>query len=271
MRFILFSITLIFAGLHALAQETDSTDIKQYHLFNPVPRNQMRDFSIDRPDVTESPISVDAGHFQFEGDLYKWSKATQGTSGRVVNVFNGLYKMGLSHSWDIHIGIELYNLYQDAEGNTVEKGYGNTTIRLKKNFWGNDGGTRTALGMIPYVTFPTSAVDEDILFGLAFPFSYDLNENYGAGAQFQFDFAPNEEGDYEMSYLQTVVLGGPVIGKLDFYIEGVGVFSSGSTIFSANGGLIYNISDNVKVDVAANQGLVDDAPTRVYVGLSFRI
>ena len=66
MRFILFSITLIFAGLHALAQETDSTDIKQYHLFNPVPRNQMRDFSIDRPDVTESPISVDADTFNLK-------------------------------------------------------------------------------------------------------------------------------------------------------------------------------------------------------------
>jgi hypothetical protein len=56
----------------------------------------MREFSIDRPDVTESPITVDPGHFQFEGDVVKWSKDTQGDSERTINVINGLYKMGLA-------------------------------------------------------------------------------------------------------------------------------------------------------------------------------
>jgi hypothetical protein len=262
---------LILLCTQLYAQQTQETSTKPYHIFNPVPRNAMRDFSIDRPDVTESPITVDAGHFQFEGDLYKWSGANQGNNERVINVFNGLYKMGLTKSWDIHVGVEMYNLYKDPEGKTIEKGYGNTTIRLKYNFWGNDGDKKTALGMIPYVTFPTSPIDEDILYGLAFPFSVDINENYGAGAQFQFDFAPDENGNYVMSYLQTVVIGGPVIGPLDFYAEAVGIFSEGPTTYSANGGLIYNINPNVKIDIATNIGLVKDAPTRVYAGLSFRI
>jgi len=255
----------------AKAQEKDSANVKDYHLFNPVPKNAMRDFSIDRPDVTESPISVDAGHFQFEGDMYKWTGARQGKEDRTINVFSGLYKMGLTHSWDIHIGIEMYNIYQDADGNTQEKGYGNTTIRLKHNFWGNDGDTQTALGMIPYVTFPTSPVDEDILYGLAFPFSYGLSDNLDAGAQFQFDFAPDEKGNYVMSYLQTLVLGGSLVGNFDFYVEGTGVFSQGPTIYLANGGLIYNVNNNLKIDVATNIGLVKEAPTRAYLGLSFRI
>jgi hypothetical protein len=33
-------------------------------LLNPTPRSLMRNFSTDRPDVTESPYTVDAGHFQ---------------------------------------------------------------------------------------------------------------------------------------------------------------------------------------------------------------
>ncbi|MFN8337134.1 MAG: transporter [Cyclobacteriaceae bacterium] len=259
------------AGITVNAQESDPEKKRSYNLFNPVPKSEMRIFSIDRPDVTESPMTVDAGHFQFEGDLFKFIKPQQGKSERAYNIVNGLYKMGLSDSWDIHIGIEMYNLYQDAEGNTVEKGYGNTTIRLKYNFWGNDGGTRTALGAIPYVTLPTSPVDEDVAFGIGFPFSYGINDSYSAGAQFQFDFVPDGTGNYSMSYLQTIVLGGPLAANLDFYIEGVGIFSKDATILTANGGLIYNVTPNVKIDVATNLGLVDDAPTRAYVGLSFRI
>lgn len=258
-------------GFAVTAQETESDSKRSYNLFNPVPKKEMRDFSIDRPDVTESPVTVDAGHFQFEGDMFKVIKANQGLSYRAINIVNGLYKMGLSDSWDIHIGLELYNIYQDPEENTYAKGYGNTTIRLKRNLWGNNGDTKTALGIIPYATFPTSPVDTDIVFGVGFPFSYTLTDSYSAGAQFQFDFIPDENGDHSLSYLQTVVFGGTLAGNFDFYVEGLGIFSSTVTTYSANGGIIYNATDNVKIDIATNLGLVDEAPTRLYLGLSFRI
>lgn len=270
LRTSVFSILWI-TGFTAGAQETESDPKRTYNLFRRVPKSEMRVFSIDRPDVTESPMTVDAGHFQFEGDLFKSNQYTQNDKSRAFNIMNGLYKVGLSDSWDIHLGVELYNIYKDSEGETVEKGYGNTTIRLKHNFWGNSGDTRTALGIIPYVTLPTSPVDKDIFFGIGFPFSYTINDNYGAGAQFQADFVPDGEGSYTFSYLQTIVFGGTLAGNLDFYIEAMGIFSDAVNIYTANGGLIYNISDNVKVDVATNLGLVDDAPTRLYVGFSFRI
>jgi hypothetical protein len=38
-------------------------------LWDPVPRDRMRPLTTDRPDLTESPISVDAGHVQAELDL----------------------------------------------------------------------------------------------------------------------------------------------------------------------------------------------------------
>lgn len=259
---------LCLAGFAVNAQETEPEHKKSYNLFRPVPKNEMRDFSIDRPDVTESPITVDAGHFQFEGDVFKIIKLNEG---RVYNMVNGLYKMGLSASWDIHIGLELYNIYQDAEGNTLKKGYGNTTIRVKHNFWGNDGNTRTALGMIPYITLPTSPLDTEIFYGIGFPFSYTLTDALGTGGQFQFDFVPDPEGGYQLIYLQTVVLGGTLTGNLDFYVEGQGNFSRERATYSANGGLIYNVTDNVKIDVATNVGLTNEAPTRAYLGLSFRI
>jgi hypothetical protein len=269
MKLTSYPLILAFTCLCIAKSTAQDNKTKPYTLFNPVPKNEMREFSIDRPDVTESPMSVDAGHFQFEGDLFKVTMLEG--AGRAINVFNGLYKMGLNKNWDIHLGVEMYNIYQDDDGNTLEKGYGNTTIRLKRNLWGNKGDTKTALGIIPYVTLPTSKVDDEVTYGVGFPFAYTLTDALGAGAQFQFDFVPDGEGGHDLSYLQTVVIGGALVGALDFYIEGMGIFSNGNSIYTANGGLIYNAADNVKIDLATNLGLTDESPTRVYLGLSFRL
>ncbi|HYG18841.1 MAG TPA: hypothetical protein VD816_07925 [Ohtaekwangia sp.] len=261
-------ILLIALSTHGLQAQDTLSSTESYHLFNPTPREKMRGFSIDRPDVTESPMTVDAGHFQFEGDLIKWAGEEQGKGVQTINVMNGLYKMGLTHSWDIHVGVELYNIYQDSEGNTQDKGYGSTTIRLKHNFWGNDGEGETALGVIPYITFTP---DNEIVYGVGFPFGYALSNKLGLGLQSQFDFIPAGPDGRDVSFFQTIVIGGPLVGNLDFYVEAFGAWTPGSQIFTANGGLIYNASENVKIDIATNQGLNKESPTRVYLGLSFRI
>lgn len=270
-KLVLFSIVLFLGSIAAQAQQDTEN---RYSLFHATPKDQMRDFSIDRPDVTESPITVDGGHFQFEGDIIKWTKEGGTGGAELLTYMSGLYKIGLSHTWDIHIGIEAYNVLKDSEGNTLDKGYGATAVRLKHNFWGNDGDNKTAFGMIPYVLFPSGNIfdRQKVIYGIGFPFSYTLSETLGLGAQPQVDFIPDEEtGDYDMSYFQTIVLGGPVIGNLDFYVEGLAIFFKGNANYLANGGLIYNVSDNVKIDIATNIGLNKEAPTRAYLGLSFRI
>ena len=97
--------------------------------------------------------------------------------------------------------------------------------------------------MIPYVSFTR---DNETIFGIGFPFSYTISEKLDLGAQAQFDFIPVGEGR-DMSYFQTVVLGGPLVGELDFYLEGLATFFQSEQYLSANGGLIYNVSPNVKV------------------------
>jgi hypothetical protein len=260
--------------LFVLSFEIHAQDAKpKYHLFNPVPRAELRDFALDRPDVTESPQTVDAGHFQFEGDVVKWARPDRESDGTVF-LWNGLYKMGLTKNWDVHVGYELYNINPNVEGADSPDGHGALTFRLKRNFWGNEGDTKTALGAIPYVTFLSGKPfdsEEQIQYGVGFPFSCSINDKLGWGAQPQVDFIPNEKGGHDFSFFQTVVLGGVVMGNLDFYVEGVAYLNSESNQYLANGGLIYNISPNVKVDIATNIGLNDASPSRVYLGFSCRI
>ena len=48
-------------------------DKNQYWLLNPVPPDQMRSFSTDRPTKSNVPYTVDAGHFQYETDLVNFT------------------------------------------------------------------------------------------------------------------------------------------------------------------------------------------------------
>src|SRR2546423_9396410 len=61
------------AGLLCVASVALAEDKSQFNLFNPTPRDQMRELNTDRPDRTEGPYTVDAGHVQLELDLASYS------------------------------------------------------------------------------------------------------------------------------------------------------------------------------------------------------
>src|SRR6267378_3308055 len=63
---------ILLSAASALADETPpkAVDKSQYTLFNPTPKENMRDFNTDRPTKSNVPYTVDAGHFQYEGDLF---------------------------------------------------------------------------------------------------------------------------------------------------------------------------------------------------------
>ena len=67
-------------------------DKSRFTLFNPTPRALMRDMDTDRPDTTESPYTVDAGHVQIEFSLTEYAR-DDGMDGPVgvagVRLFTG--------------------------------------------------------------------------------------------------------------------------------------------------------------------------------------
>jgi hypothetical protein len=59
----------LLAEAHAAGATRAPADKWQYHLLRPTPAELIPEMSTDRPDKTESPYTVDAGHFQVELDV----------------------------------------------------------------------------------------------------------------------------------------------------------------------------------------------------------
>ena len=59
----IFSVLLFTVAQLTFAEPIDKS---QHNLFHPTPREHMRELSADRPDATESPITVDVAHLQLE-------------------------------------------------------------------------------------------------------------------------------------------------------------------------------------------------------------
>ncbi|MEM9480693.1 MAG: transporter [Verrucomicrobiota bacterium] len=235
----------------------DANDKSQYHLLNPTPRELMRELSPDRPDATESPLTVDAGHFAFEVSLFDWRR-DGGDDAYTVMAMN--FKVGLTNRADLQFVFDAYS-WEDPESGGGEEGFGDVQLRLKYNLWGNDGGN-SALALFPFVKIPTgtSLSNDEWEGGLIVPFSTGLTERVGLGLMAEFDAVyDDEKGDHDFEFLHTAVIGVDLTDRLGTFVEYVGI--TGDTPYQAYaaGGFTFAVSGDLVLDCGAQAGLNDAA------------
>ncbi len=108
--------TCVAAGL-MLTAAAKADDKDQYNLFNPTPVDKMRDFNTDRPTKSNVPYTVDAGHFQYEGDIFIYSydnTSTPDTSFTSWAIGNPTFKLGLLNNVDFEVNFSAYNNIRSA-------------------------------------------------------------------------------------------------------------------------------------------------------------
>jgi len=228
-------------------------DKSQYNLFNPTPRELMRELSPDRPDATESPITVDAGHFAMEVSLFDWRR--DGGDDTYTLMATNL-KFGLTNNTGLQLVFDSY-AWEDRESSNGAEGFGDIQLRLKYNLWGNDGGD-TALALFPFVKIPTGTAlsNDEWEGGLIIPFSTQLTERVGLGLMAEFDVVYDDVSrDHEFEFLHSAVLGIDLTERLGTFIEYIGI--TGNTPYQAYcaGGFTFTVNDDLVLDCGAQVGL----------------
>jgi len=268
------------------ANETASKDKSRFHLFNPTPVALMRELTTDRPDKTESPYTVDAGHFQVEMDLANFTQDREdGMRTRAWNIAPVNFKVGLLNNADLQVVFDSYihERVEDRAARTTEttSGVGDLTVRLKINLWGNDGG-QTAFAIMPFVKAPTNSHglgNHSVEGGVIFPLAVELPAGWSMGLMTEVDFLRDEvDRGYHAEFINTVTFSHDIVGKLGGYVE---FFSSVSTERGARWvgtvdvgltyGLTYGLTKNIQIDAGCNIGVTRSADdVNPFVGISVR-
>jgi hypothetical protein len=259
-----------------------------YTLVNRTPPAQMRDMSTDRPDVTESPRTVDAGHVQIEISLVDYARAgAPGARTRTLSMLPANLKVGLLDDVDLQFIFTPRVARRVTSGGHEARtaGFGeDTELRLKVNLWGNDGPTRTfggsALGVMPFVRFPTGpdgGADRRLEAGVILPFATQLAGGFDLGVMAELDVEYDDASEgYGLNLVHSASLGHRIPGtaNLTGYLEYVGTAPArGAGTYQAvsSVGLTYAVRRNWTLDcggTARISGETDDITG--FVGTSFR-
>lgn len=187
----------------------------------------MRDFATDRPDITESAYSLDAGHFQLETDLYKRRiTKTEGVK-ETVNTYNNInLKLGLTNSADIQFVVSSYERSnaRSQTTNNLQEGFGGLAIRFKQNIFGNDKG-KSAVAIMPFVNIPLHKSDV-LAGGIIVPAAFQLSNGWNAGAQIEVDFVKPTNSNIQSTYIASATVSHQLYKKLNFFIENFVTFEA---------------------------------------------
>lgn len=245
----------------------------------------MRELSTDRPDKTESPYTVDAGHMQVEMDLvsYSYDRNNPEHAARRVQTLNFLntnFKIGLLNNLDVQIVSEnfLWVREEDLDTDRADEtsGTGDTTLRLKLNLWGNDGG-KSAFAVMPYVTLPTASDDlgvEDAEFGVILPLGLELPHGFSLVLMSEFDWVRDERDDLNFVWVNTATIGHEIVKDVGAYAEiftAVDPDRTNQAEITVDFGVTWQLDEDVQLDAGVNIGITREAEDwNPFLGISIR-
>jgi hypothetical protein len=264
----------------------NSGDKWQYNLFNPTPEAKMRDFSTDRPDTTESPFTVDAGHIQFETTLFGFAKSRPDVDGAVTKSYEigtTNIRLGLTNNAEFNLVWQPYGAVRTRDPVMVTRmsGIGGLTLRAKVNLWGNDDFEKsgaTALALLPYVSIPTARNGigpEHVEGGLIVPLSVKLNDKFTLGLMTVFDVVKNDGlRGYHVEFVNSASLSYAWTEKFSTYYEVMvrtGTRDPRGEVVMLGTGFTYELKKNLQLDAGVNVGITRAADViNPFVGISMR-
>ena len=244
-----------------------------------------REMSTDRPDLTESPYTVERGRTQVEIEAVSHgSEESDGVKVTSTGLAGFLIKRGVHRNADIQFGTsQLFRVTDFEFDRTLHPGQidlsdntgpGDLQIRLKWNLWGNDGG-KTAFALMPFLDIPTSrdSPGNAVEGGLIAPLAIEGPAGFGLGLMGEVDWF-DVESERWTEWMTTATTSHDLVGGLGAFVEFAATFrlpDEGDWLGLFNTGATFAITPNTQLDAGVRLGVTDVAPDyEAFLGFSFR-
>lgn len=227
--------------------------------FDAAPEIHLRDFHPDRPGSTNTPYTIDAGHFQLEMEMINYTRLPNG-QGSQLNYPNPNLRIGLSNWLELDLAFVPHLSLQELSGR------GDLNLKLKRNFFGNDGGP-VAWALMPGLKIPTHAAGLGNRHWepyLMIPFSVTLQNKWAISLMPELDLRENASGQGMHTELITpFTFGRHLFSIFDAYAELVSHSSNdlNATWLTYFGfGFTARVAKNAQIDAGMNLGLNEATP-----------
>jgi len=239
------------------------------------------DLTTDRPDQTESSVTVEPGYIQVEAGM------TISHTGDydVTEAPGTLVRIGVTDRIEARIGIEgwIFDEEKDTEG------FGDSEIGVKVSLFGQDGWIPES-AILAGVCVPTAkTVFEGERYdpalkcscrntSLLYAASHQLTDRLSAGYNLGIGWECYKGGDGDRHFNAytpySVALGIGIMEHLGGFVEffgGAPINPSGKPANLVDGGLTFLVLDNLQFDIAGGAGISDAAEDWFFgAGVSYR-
>lgn len=223
--------------------------------------DSVRPLAADRPDATESPQTVDKGHFQIETSLLSYAEdRAGGVKQASLSLFDTLIKYGVNDNVDLHFG---FSPYQEetvtvSGDSQTDSSHSDFEIRSKINLWGNDSGSN-AFALLPYLKVPSGDLGNDEYEGGLIATYAGKLAGRSYGAQLQVDRVYNDaEEKHDWAGSHTLVTGYDMTADVSGYVEYVGEYTVEEDYLPyMNLGWTWQNSQNSQWDLGSQVALSD--------------
>lgn len=234
----------------------------------------------DRPTKSNYACTVDAGHFQYEADIFNGSfLRLDGITTDTWLIVNPTLKYGLSPTVDVEAAfspLAIARTHDSAGNGQTLTGVSDLYLRLKYEFLNSDGGNIQAT-ILPYIKAPTARIgigNGAVEGGVLLPVNYKLTDLITLTTVPEIDVYKDAIGNgRHVNTAQLINVGVSLPHGFTLYGElwGDWNFDPAGTLrqFSADAALAYGVTPYLQLDVGLNFGLNKYTPgAQAYVGLS---
>jgi hypothetical protein len=295
LRFMPASVTTVakfvplFPGIYLILPHGALADDKsQYNLFNPTPPSLMREFEPDRPDLTDSAFTVDAGHIQVEADISNYSLSRPDSDKAVTDTFLFApteFRIGVTNNAELDVLVQPFKAVRTRSTEQTPDAWDVGTdvleVSARFNLVGNDAFERPgawAVGLKPFVEIPTTrnaVSEENVEGGLVIPFAIKLTQKLEAELMTEYDIIKNSErSGYHVEYFNSGSLTYRLTRVISPYIEAATILGGDEPtgpVVIVGTGVLFELSENFSIDFASNIGITGASDrVNLVVGLAKR-
>lgn len=247
------------------------------------------DIITDRPDQSESAVTVPKGFIQIElGGVYEKDKTEHmfpllvpAKTTESISAPSALIRWGILNNIELRLGIEtIFQKSDDGYSSTTQPYYekwvsGIAPMEVGAKFrLFDEKNARPEAAFLASITIPvfdnafkTQHLGAELRLAMANTLSEKLSVSYNVGAEWDGEDNTNPTGLY------TLAFGVGIDKKLSMFAEIYGFVRNGvEPDHRLDGGFTYLVSRNVQIDISGGYGITEIAPDFfIGAGVSFRL